>query len=57
MRKVLGLSGAVLFAGQALSADLPVNADDASGPVLSWTKWYIGAMAGYGWTNQGVDDR
>jgi outer membrane immunogenic protein len=45
----------LLFAGPALAADLlkaPANAFGA----FSWTGWYIGATAGYGWTNQGIDD-
>jgi outer membrane immunogenic protein len=58
MRKVLGLVGAALvFAGPAFAADLPFKAPAMPlGPVLSWTGWYIGATAGYGWTNQGIDD-
>jgi outer membrane immunogenic protein len=53
MRKVLGLVGAtLLFAGPALAADLsrppPVKAP-ALVPVFSWTGWYIGGNAGYGW--------
>jgi len=56
MRKILGLLGAtMLLASSASAADLlkaPANAFGAS----SWTGWYIGATAGYGWTNQGIDN-
>src|SRR5712675_1863438 len=57
MRKVLGLVGAtLLFAGSASAADLLKAPAMPLGPVLSWTGWYIGATAGYGWTNQGIDN-
>jgi outer membrane immunogenic protein len=54
MRKVLGLVGAtLLFAGPALAADLnrpkPVYKAPPLVPVFSWTGWYIGGNAGYGW--------
>jgi outer membrane immunogenic protein len=54
MRKVLGLVGAtLLLAGPALAADLsrppPVYKAPPLAPVFSWTGWYIGANAGYGW--------
>ena len=57
MRKVLGLVGAtLLFAGSASAADLLKAPAMPLGPVSSWTGWYIGATAGYGWSNQGVDN-
>jgi len=58
MRKVLGLVGAtLLFAGSASAADLlKAPAMPLGGPVPSWTGWYIGATAGYGWSNQGIDN-
>jgi outer membrane immunogenic protein len=58
MRKVLGLVGAtLLFAGPALAADLAVKAPLMPlGPVLNWTGWYIGATAGYGWSDGGIDN-
>jgi outer membrane immunogenic protein len=54
MRKVLGLVGAtLLFAGPAFAADLgkpkPVYKAPPLAPVFSWTGWYIGGNAGYGW--------
>jgi outer membrane immunogenic protein len=58
MRKVLGLVGAtLLFTGPALAADLlKAPAMPLGGPVLSWTGWYIGATAGYGWSSDGGVD-
>ncbi len=57
MRKVLGLVGAtLLFAGSASAADLLKAPAMPLGPGVSWTGWYIGATAGYGWSNQGIDD-
>jgi outer membrane immunogenic protein len=58
MRKVLGLVGAtLLFTGPALAADLlKAPAMPLGGPVLSWTGWYIGATAGYGWGGDGVNN-
>jgi outer membrane immunogenic protein len=51
MRKVPGFVGAtLLLAGPALAADLgePVYKAPIA-PVFSWTGWYIGGNAGYGW--------
>ena len=57
MRKVLGLVGAtLLFAGSASAADLLKAPAAMPLMVSSWTGWYIGATAGYGWSNQGVDN-
>lgn len=57
MRKVLGLAGAaLLFAGPALAADLLKAPAMPMGPVLNWTGWYIGATAGYGWSDDGVNN-
>ncbi len=53
MRKLLGVIGvASLMAGPALAADLgarPIYKAPALAPVFSWTGWYIGGNAGYGW--------
>jgi outer membrane immunogenic protein len=54
MRKVLGLVGAtLLLAGPAVAADLsrppPAYKAPPLAPVFSWTGWYIGGNAGYGW--------
>jgi len=53
MKKILGVVGvASVIAGPALAADLPVKAPaykaPAVAPVFSWTGWYIGANAGFG---------
>jgi outer membrane immunogenic protein len=57
MRRVLGSIGAtLLLAGSTLAADLPVKAPPMAAAAPSWTGWYIGATAGYGWTNKGIDD-
>ncbi|HMA74579.1 MAG TPA: outer membrane protein [Xanthobacteraceae bacterium] len=67
MNKLLCVIGvASVVAGPALAADLPVKAPRAAplAPVFSWTGWYIGANAGFGWgastettvfTNYGFD--
>src|SRR5262245_40053062 len=54
MTKVLGLvAAALLFAGAALAADSDkptlVSKAPPLTPVFSWTGWYIGGTAGYGW--------
>ena len=53
MRKFLGVIGvASLFAGPAFAADLgarPIYKAPALAPVFSWTGWYIGGNAGFGW--------
>jgi len=47
----------MLFAGTASAADLlKAPAMPLLGPGINWTGWYIGATAGYGWTNQGIDN-
>jgi outer membrane immunogenic protein len=54
MRKFLGVIGvASLIAGPALAADLgtkPIYKAPVLAPVFSWTGWYIGGNAGYGWS-------
>jgi outer membrane immunogenic protein len=54
MRKVSAFAGvALLLAGSAFAADLPIKAPvykaPPPAPVFSWTGWYIGGNAGYGW--------
>ena len=53
MKKFLGVIGvASLIAGPAFAADLgarPIYKAPALAPVFSWTGWYIGGNAGYGW--------
>jgi outer membrane immunogenic protein len=61
MKKILLASVALLgFAGAASAADLPVRAAPpapiiASVPVFTWTGFYVGVNAGYGWnTNDSI---
>jgi outer membrane immunogenic protein len=46
------------FSQFAVAADLPVKAPAKTAPVpvasYNWTGFYIGATAGYGWSNQGL---
>ncbi|MFL5184468.1 MULTISPECIES: outer membrane protein [Microvirga] len=55
MKKILLASVALLgFAGAASAADLPVRAAPpapiiAAVPVFTWTGFYVGVNAGYGW--------
>jgi len=60
MKKILLASVALFgFAGAASAADLPVRAAPpapiiAAVPVFTWTGFYVGVNAGYGWVS---DDR
>jgi outer membrane immunogenic protein len=61
MKKILLASVALLgFAGAASAADLPVRAAPpapiiAAVPVFTWTGFYVGVNAGYGWnTNDSI---
>jgi len=55
MKKILLASVALFgFAGAASAADLPVRAAPpapiiAAVPVFTWTGFYVGVNAGYGW--------
>ena len=52
MRKLIA-AGVVISStmlSPALAADLPVKAKPV--PVYSWTGWYVGANAGYGWQDK-----
>src|SRR5260370_1440933 len=42
--------------GPPSAADLLKAPAMPMGQVLSWTGWYVGDTAGYGWTNQGIDN-
>ncbi|MDZ5453499.1 outer membrane protein [Labrys sp. ZIDIC5] len=58
MRLVLAVALAVLFPSAALAADLaPAPAEPAApaAPGYSWTGFYAGLHAGYGWGEQNVD--
>ena len=64
MKKILLASVALFgFAGAASAADLPVRAAPpapiiAAVPVFTWTGFYVGVNAGYGWNaNDSIDRR
>ena len=48
----------IAFTQIALAADLPRKAPAyrPSPPVYSWTGFYIGLNAGYGWDHDGIDN-
>ena len=51
---MLPLAALAMMGGTALAADLPVQSPPlapmaGSAPIISWTGFYIGAQAGYGW--------
>ena len=51
---MLPLAALAMMGGTALAADLPVQLPPlapmaGSAPIISWTGFYIGAQAGYGW--------
>jgi len=50
MRKLVILLAGLIFAGPAFAADLPMPAKAPPAPAAySWTGFYLGAQAGYGW--------
>jgi outer membrane immunogenic protein len=51
---VAGIAAAAFCGAPALAADMPVKAPayKAAAPVASWTGCYVGANAGYGWSEQ-----
>ena len=61
MKKILLASVALFgFAGAASAADLPVRAAPpapiiAAAPIFTWTGFYVGVNAGYGWSNDDFD--
>src|ERR1700756_2201801 len=49
---VASLAGLALASGSAMAADMPLKAPIApAAPVYSWTGFYAGVNAGYGWTD------
>ena len=61
MKKILLASVALFgFAGAAAAADLPVRSAPpapviAAAPIFTWTGFYVGVNAGYGWSNNDFD--
>ena len=53
MKKFLlaGISLAALLAGPALAADMPVLKGPVYTPAWTWTGFYVGLQAGYGWAS------
>ncbi len=62
MKKILLASVALFgFAGAASAADLPARAAPpapivAAAPIFTWTGFYVGVNAGYGWNDSGDGD-
>jgi outer membrane immunogenic protein len=57
MRKILTAMALVASAGTAFAADMPMAAPYTKAPyyasqVYGWTGFYVGAMGGYGWSDQ-----
>jgi outer membrane immunogenic protein len=61
MKKILLASVALFgFAGVASAADLPMRAAPpapiiAAAPIFTWTGFYVGVNAGYGWSDDDFD--
>jgi outer membrane immunogenic protein len=61
MKKILLASVALFgFAGAAAAADLPMRAAPpapiiAAAPIFTWTGFYVGVNAGYGWSDDDFD--
>ncbi|KFG69274.1 outer membrane protein [Microvirga sp. BSC39] len=61
MKKILLASVALFgFAGAASAADLPMRAAPpapiiAAAPIFTWTGFYVGVNAGYGWSDDDFD--
>jgi outer membrane immunogenic protein len=45
---VAGIAAAAIYCAPAIAADMPVKAPLAP-PMFSWTGFYVGGTAGYGW--------
>jgi outer membrane immunogenic protein len=54
-RLCIGVTAAMTLSVAAQAADLRPPVSKA--PAMTWTGWYIGASAGYGWSNSHVDPR
>src|SRR6266852_489163 len=51
--RCIGATAAMVLSLAAQAADL--RAPVSKAPAMTWTGWYIGASAGYGWSNSHVD--
>ncbi len=54
-RLCIGATAAMSLSVVAQAADL--RAPVSKAPAITWTGWYVGATAGYGWSNSHVDPR
>jgi outer membrane immunogenic protein len=55
MKRSLIVAVAMLAAGSAYAADLPVKAPPVAVPVFTWTGPYIGLNVGYSWGSQTIN--
>lgn len=59
IRRLLVTTALLTAAGSALAADLPARvaapAPFAAAPIFTWTGFYVGATAGYGWGKQTLE--
>jgi len=53
---LLGSALILMSAGMASAADMPVKAPPAPAPQFSWSGFYIGGHAGYGWGHYEASD-
>ena len=53
MKRLIGILA--FAASPAFAADMPLKAAPVYAPAFSWTGYYIGASAGYNWSQNGVD--
>jgi outer membrane immunogenic protein len=52
-RLCIGATAAMTLSVVAQAADM--RAPVSKSPAMTWTGWYVGASAGYGWSNSNVD--